>query len=385
MNLGDEAHHQLGTAKVVHHDGQQVISELFLPIASLLEPSCMASLGAISRSAAARLREELARRDGLSQTLYVWGSSSHWDLLIGTLPCVDFRRQRWCPLPPMSEARTGPSCALIGRFLYVCGGSRRGLPTNSAERLDLAKGKWEALPPLLGRRCVGVAGGSSAAVVGEKLYICGGLAFGGSMASSCVDRFDPENFTWEALPPMPGRRCFAAAAVVEDSLYICGGSDGSRSGGLPLSSVLRFDVQTDKWETAPPMIEKRWGATAIVANKTVYVGQCERRSHAAETTTPIMLTAGERLNTETGRWSRCPPSLLSTPGACAAAAATGCLYVCGGSASGLSRARERASRVVGSEAFAQTLSAAAPAAVAAAASPTATSVATRALRRNLTT
>jgi len=327
---------------------QQVLDELFVPIASQLRLHTVAALGQTSRAAVERFREELSRRDVLSKTLYVWGASSQWDLLFGIAPGFDWMRQTWTALPPMKEARTGAVCAMIGRGIYVCGGTRRGLPTNSVEKLCLQRGKWESLPPLLGRRRVD-AEGSAAAVLNGQLYICGGLSLCGTIASACVDRFDPEEYVWETLPPMPSRRCRAAAAVAEGVLYICGGSDGNGDRG-PMNSVIRFDKEKNCWDSVPSMIERRCGPLAVVANKTIYVGHGERREfvEASAPGSPMTLTAGERFNTETCRWSRCPPSLLSAPGSSAAATVGGFLFVCGGSAQG-PRSGGPTSRIVGAE------------------------------------
>lgn len=174
---------------------------------------------------------------------------------------------------------------------------------------------------------------------------------------------------------MPQRRYRAAAAVADGRLYICGGSEGGRHSAA-LNSVIRFDPSAMAWEALPPMIEKRSGSSAVVANKNIYVGHCGRTDAPAHPTrgllggrggslwyessgdfgcnggspgeSPFALVSGERFSTETSRWSRCPPSLLSTPGACAAAVMSSCLYTCGGSAQGPSM-RSDVSRIVGTE------------------------------------
>lgn len=228
----------------------------------------------------------------------------------------------------------------------MCGGLHRGRGTNAVERLDLRSGKWSPLPPLLGRRRVD-ADSAAAAVLDNALYICGGLSHCGKYASSCVDRFDPEHHHWEELPDMPEPRCRAAAAVVDSHLYLCGGSSFGSKDGPALNSVVRLDAQTREWESLPPMIEKRCGLSAIVANRNLYVGRhnspCRNSTEA-----PLVVTSHERFNVEMKRWSRCPPGLLSTPGASAAAAMRDCLFICGGSAQGPSQSAA-ATRIAGTE------------------------------------
>lgn len=335
----------------------QVVSEVFMSLATLLRSGQIVALGVTSTLAARSLREELLRRDELSRTLHLWGASKYWDVLLGDRRCLSWRCHKWCALPPMPEARVGAVCAMIGRYIYVCGGSRHGQPTNALERLCLERGRWEPLPPLLGRRRVD-AEGTAVGVLDGQLFVCGGLGFDGTTASSCADCFDPEEHFWETLPAMPQRRYRAAAAVACGQLYICGGSDGG-PGGAPLSSVIRFDRGVGAWEAMPPMIERRGGPAAIFANGSIYVGDCS--DQGAQPVVPVFdcrlwlgadmpssLISGERFNMETTRWSRCPPGLLTTPGASVASVMNSCLYICGGSAHGPSLHGD-ARRVAGTE------------------------------------
>merc|ERR1719277_1108123 len=95
------------------------------------------------------------------------------------------------------------------------------------------------------------------------------------------------------------------------------------------------------------MIEKRSGVSAIIANRTLYIGRYDKMCSGAADGAPLAIVSQERFNVEMKRWSRCPPGLLSTPGACAAAAMRDCLYICGGSAHG--PLQGRLVRVAGTE------------------------------------
>lgn len=326
---------------------ERVIAEFFLPLGPALHLNEVASAGHTSKLAAAACKQELLRREDLAKVLFLWGRSKHWDLLFRPAHCMAWKLGKWNALPPMEQGRTDVVCAKIGNFLYVCGGLRRGRPTNSLERLSLERGVWETLPPLLGRRVVDT--GSMVAVMSGRLYICGGLEFGGDCASSCVDRFYPEYNYWETLPDMPVRRCHAASIVFENHLYICGGSEDGRT---PLNSVLHFDPEGETWKWLPQMLQSRSGAAAVAANGYVYVGQCDLGTFACNgqqtAGMPEVLTSGERLNMVGQSWSRCPPGLFSSPGASVAAVFANCLYVCGGTSAGQPM-WDRAVRVTGTE------------------------------------
>merc|ERR1719382_500985 len=96
------------------------------------------------------------------------------------------------------------------------------------------------------------------------------------------------------------------------------------------------------------MIERRSGVSAIVANRNLYIGRYDGMCGGTADGAPLMIVSQERFNVEMKRWSRCPPGLLSTPGASAAAALRDCLYICGGSAQGPSHCAAPA-RIAGSE------------------------------------
>lgn len=329
-----------------------IVVGLFLPVASFLRHRDIQPLGAACRSSARALEDELSRRDALSKTLHLWGANDFWDAFFAASTRLDWARGCWRALPPMAEARTRPLCALVGTYLYVCGGSFRGRPTSAVERLDLEAMAWEALPPMPSPRRVD-ADGSAAVVLGGQLYICGGLSLDGCTGSCCADRLDTERLCWETLPPMPQPRYRTAAVLAGDFLYMCGGSEGGR-GACPVSSVVRFDREANAWESLPSMIEKRSGSDAVFANKNIYVGSC---AHIGTQGVMQLSASGERFNTETRRWSRCPPGLLCTPGALAAAVASGCLFVCEGTAHGPSPRGccSDAKRVAGTEHVAATM------------------------------
>lgn len=292
------------------------------------------NVGASFRAASWSCSKELLMRDQFSQNLHVWSASVGWDKFLKGLPQSAPQLQHWRALPRMSEARTDFLCCLMGRCIYICGGTRKGVATNSAERFNIDSGKWEFLPPVLGRRRVDSE--ATVAALDGHLYICGGLDMDKSSASNCVDRYSPEWHHWETLPSMPMRRCRAAAAVVQDQLYLCGGSEDGRT---PIKSVVCLDAKTGHWEVVPPMIEKYMGALAIVDRSNIYIG------YRGE---DFSLVSAERFNAQTRTWSRCPAAILSTPGSSVAAVVSRHLWIFGG-AHCLRTRQQQAVLVVGSD------------------------------------
>jgi len=302
-------------------DIASVMSELFAPLGACLMPIDVANVSRTSQTFAERVREELSRRDSAARQFHAWAKHPHWDFSLARICGHDWKQRQWNALPPMNDGRVDALCAVIGNFVYVVGGTRRGLSTNAVERLSLEKGTWEVMPPLLGRRRVD--GDAAAAVLGGQLYICGGLNFDNVSSSNCVDRFDPDECYWESMPSMPDRRHGAASAVLDDRLYICGGASTGRSG----LEVLSFDPKSGLWESLPPMLGRHDRALAVVANGTIYVGQRDCQPAECIGWTPLSLVEGERFHTNTRTWSRCMGGILSSYGSSVAKVMSSCLFL----------------------------------------------------------
>ena len=60
-----------------------------------------------------------------------------------------------------------------------------------------------------------------------------------------IEQFDPRENKWTLLPiPMTTRRGRVSAAILENKIYVCGGSDGQQE----LNTGEMFDLQSmDKW------------------------------------------------------------------------------------------------------------------------------------------
>ncbi|CAC5372668.1 KLHL20 [Mytilus coruscus] len=82
---------------------------------------------------------------------------------------------------------------------------------------------------------------------GEVLFAVGGWCSGDAISS--VERYDPQTNEWRMVAPMSKRRCGVGVTVLNDLLYAVGGHDGQSY----LNSIERFDPQTNQWsgEVAP--------------------------------------------------------------------------------------------------------------------------------------
>lgn len=110
---------------------------------------------------------------------------------------------------------------------------------NSAERFDFRTGQWELIPSMLQARSF-----AAAAVVGGRLYVCGGQDEAWNVLDT-VERFNPQTEQWEELPPLRAARCSASAGSLGGRPCVCAGLGAH---GEPVRSVEVFIEESGKWE-----------------------------------------------------------------------------------------------------------------------------------------
>jgi YVTN family beta-propeller protein len=174
----------------------------------------------------------------------------------------------WTVLFPLSVARQEIAAAELGGRIYSIGGiggaSEATVETLTAvERYDPVDDVWEAVAPL-----PAPLHHPTAAVVGDKLYVLGGLQNLDFTPVDFVFAYDPGNDRWEPRAAMPAPRGAAAAAVIDDLIYVAGGYRSA-----PVADFAVYDPATDRWTVLPPMPTPRdhLGAAAL-AGKFYAVG-----------------------------------------------------------------------------------------------------------------
>jgi len=144
----------------------------------------------------------------------------------------------------------------FGGFVLPGSGPPAWLPINNAWEYDPQNDSWKALAPLPTRR-----GSAVAAVVGDKIYVIGGVTTPAAsedqgisptrpqLCLGTVEEYDPAANTWRERTPMPTPRNHAAAGVVDGKIYVIGGRVGAAFIGLAsdISVVEEYDPATDKW------------------------------------------------------------------------------------------------------------------------------------------
>jgi len=103
---------------------------------------------------------------------------------------------------------------------------------------------WTALANLPTARA-----GHTSVVVGDKMYVCGGLNAGGSAATTLVECYDFLTGTWSTKAAMPGPMTFGDGCAVGTDVYMFGGMTSSTSNPeVPAKfNQYKYNTLTDQW------------------------------------------------------------------------------------------------------------------------------------------
>ncbi|CAE8616750.1 unnamed protein product [Polarella glacialis] len=172
----------------------------------------------------------------------------------------DSEGEVWELLPPMADRRSGAAVAVVGGWVYACGGCAGSVYLKAVERLGLtpasgagSRWQWQTVPAMSTPRA-----DSAVVVAGGCLYVCGGESGHGPPLSS-VERFDPEAMCWESLPEMTEAKAGAAAAAVAGKLYIFGGFNEQALDSVEYLDLTRVNYLGAKSSTSTKPVSSSCG------------------------------------------------------------------------------------------------------------------------------
>ncbi len=219
----------------------------------------------------------------------------------------------WKSLPDSPSARTEVVAVVVGSQAYVMGGYRAdGATVSMVEIFDTASGRWgggPALPLAVNHAMAASAGG--------KVYLFGGYQGNGAPSTAA---FVLEPAGWRQLAAMPQPRGAATAAVVGNTVYIAGGVGAA---GLA-KEMMAYDVTADRWSLlpGPPTPREHLGGAGhggLVYTVGGRLGGLESNQAAFEVFDP-----------STGQWRKLPDLPTRRGGLSAAATASGWVVAVGG-------------------------------------------------------
>jgi hypothetical protein len=161
---------------------------------------------------------------------------------LATAERFDFQTELYEELPPLPRALNHVTLAAAGGQVYALGGLGNDYEsleaTGESWRYHPAERRWEPIAPMPTPR-----GAAGAAVIGDRIYVAGGVADRRSVAT--LEAYDVSTGRWSRLAPMEVERDHLGVAALDGRLHAVG---GRRVEGSPLSDHESFDPATGRWE-----------------------------------------------------------------------------------------------------------------------------------------
>jgi DNA-binding CsgD family transcriptional regulator/N-acetylneuraminic acid mutarotase len=171
--------------------------------------------------------------------------------------------QRWTTGRAIPAPRKGMGITEYEDSVYLLAGLTAQGADGSVLRYTPANNEWQALaskPTPVGE--------VQSALLGEKIYVPGGLLASGK-STDRLEVYNPRQNTWEVKAPLPQPVSAYALAAFEGRLYLFGGKNGDQY----LATTFVYDPQEDHWETRTPMSAPRaYAGAAVVGGKIHVIG-----------------------------------------------------------------------------------------------------------------
>jgi len=172
------------------------------------------------------------------------------------------RLETWSEAPRLSEPRDDFGLVVTAGQLWALGGmtGARGNVLGSVEVWDGVGPAWRsgsAMPTP--RSSAGVA------VIGETIYVVGGLTAGGRV-TDVVEALDVRSGRWTQRAALPTRRMQLAAVALDGHVWAIGGNVG----GEAFPTVEVYDPATDRWQSSTDLPTPRYSLSATVLDGRIY-------------------------------------------------------------------------------------------------------------------
>lgn len=181
---------------------------------------------------------------------------------------------RWIEFSQMPDARSGMAGTVYEGITYLIGGENAGVISDEVLSYDANNDRWEEKPA----KPTAVTS-ASAAVIGEKIYVPGGLTDQGK-ATDILEIYNPRTEQWERGPSMPEPLGAYALATYEGKLFLFGGWDGA----IYSSKVYTYDPAQKVWSERSEMkVARAFTSAAVLGSKIYLVGGKNERGFFNDT------------------------------------------------------------------------------------------------------
>jgi DNA-binding CsgD family transcriptional regulator len=160
---------------------------------------------------------------------------------------------RWARKAGLPAARKGMGIAEYENGIYILGGETSQGVDGAVLRYDETKNDWSTLLDK-----ITPVTDVHAALVGEKIYVPGGIQADG-FTTNRLEVFDPRKNVWERKADLPVPISAYSLVTFEGRLYLFGGKNGSQYS----ASIYIYSPQEDRWNKGASMSSPRAYAAAI--------------------------------------------------------------------------------------------------------------------------
>ncbi|KAK3600706.1 hypothetical protein CHS0354_011388 [Potamilus streckersoni] len=187
--------------------------------------------------------------------VYAIGGVDDLGKVVSSVECYSILNRKWFYVNPMFTARKAASAGVLKGKLLVAGGIGESnvIPSivpvlNCVELFDPRTNSWTKLNNLRFPRCY-----TNIVNVQGRIYICGGATRSFNCKNSVlnsvssIDMYEAKTDHWSLVTNMVVPRHSAGAAVIGDRIYILGGM--SSPNNLLLQSVECYDTVRGVWLT----------------------------------------------------------------------------------------------------------------------------------------
>ncbi|HEX2035178.1 MAG TPA: kelch repeat-containing protein [Chloroflexota bacterium] len=271
MALGEVAGGVIGKLLYVVGEGSPATLAYDLSSGSWLDPGALAQRPFPGNHHAAEVYR---------QQLYLFGGLGGGE---GKVQIYDPATNRWRLGADMPIAAGSSSSALIGDEIYVVGGIVDVATTNVAAKYSPGTNTWTVLAPMKQGR-----NHAAAATDGRRLYVFGGRGQGSGEGNFVANGFgdvqiyDPASDSWTSsadpastLAPLPQARGGMGRAVYANGeFYVIGGETQNGPGATRQGVYHRVDIynpRTNAWRTGSPLPTARHGIAPVLFAGRIYV------------------------------------------------------------------------------------------------------------------
>lgn len=168
----------------------------------------------------------------------------------------ELNNNRWSRLQDLPSSTSFAASTTYDAHIYLIGGSEDGKISATVRRYNFQTEQWEDLP---GKPTP--VSNVSAVVLGEKIYVPGGITSGDN-TTSVLEVYDPRNDTWSTKNSLPDPLSDYALEVFEGKLYLFGGRNKNAYSDRVYSYDPVLDIWTDEVSISQPrayLDSSQWG------------------------------------------------------------------------------------------------------------------------------